>query len=188
MLTFSVSGPAAITTEIDAVPRCHDLESSVPVGLLIPPQPFAAQGLNRMSMWPIPLTYLAAAVQTLNVSNVSSFSQDHVLVVLYFMRTSFFAAHFPRHSVVVVYPGSCLRFSDVVRAALPTCLDFSIVTIFAYSRVPSESSYCHRLGFPVFHGGSVHDCRGNRSVFGCIVTSRCCCVSTDTSKDNKKHI
>ena len=102
MLTFSVSGPAAITTEIDAVPRCHDLESSVPLGLLIPPQPFAAQGLNRMSMWPIPLTYLAAAVQTLNVPNVSSFSQDHVLVVLYFMRTSFFAAHFPRHSVVVV--------------------------------------------------------------------------------------
>ena len=41
-----------------------------------------------------PLTPLAAAVRTFDVTNVSSFSRDLVLAVLYFMRTSVFAVHF----------------------------------------------------------------------------------------------
>ena len=55
----------------------------------------------------------------------------------------------------VFYPGSCLRSSDVLGAALPSRLDFSIVDTFAYSRVPSEHSSSPRFGSHVSRGGGV---------------------------------
>ena len=47
-------------------------------------------------MWPIPLTTLIAAVQTLNVPNVSSSSRDLALAALCFVRAAFLSARFPR--------------------------------------------------------------------------------------------
>ena len=59
------------------------------------------------------------------------------------------------HSVPgVFYPGSCLRSSNVLGAALPPRLDFSIIDTFAYSRVPSEHSPSPRFGSHVFRGGA----------------------------------
>ena len=55
----------------------------------------------------------------------------------------------------VFYPGSCLRSSDVLGAAFPIRLDFSIVDTFAYSRVPSEHSSSPLFGSHVFRGGGV---------------------------------
>ena len=67
-------------------------------------QPFAAQVLSRVSMCPIPLTPLTAALRTLNASlrtlnapNVSSSSRDVALAALCFMRADFLSARFPRH-------------------------------------------------------------------------------------------
>ena len=58
------------------------------------------------------------------------------------------------HSVRgVFYPGSCLRSSDVLGAAFPPRLDFSIMDTFAYSRVPSEYSSSPHFGSHVFRGG-----------------------------------
>ena len=59
-------------------------------------QSFAAQVLSRVSMWPIPLTPLTAAVRTLNVPNVSSSSRDLALAALCFLRADFLSARFPR--------------------------------------------------------------------------------------------
>ena len=132
-------------------------------------QPFAAQGLSRVSMWPIPLTPLtAAAVRTLNVPSVSSFSWDLAPAALCFMRAAFFSAASPVTFSKqmppairpvpfpgVFYPGSCLRFSDVLGAALPPRLNFSIADTFAYSLVPSEHSTSPHFGPHVFRGGGV---------------------------------
>ena len=130
-------------------------------------QPFAVQLLSRVSIYPIPLTPLTAAVRTLNVPNVSSSSRDLALVALCFLRTDFLSARFPRHffeqipfafrSVPpgVSYPGSCLPSSDVLGAAVPPRLDFSIVDTVAYSRASSEHSSSPRLGSHVFRGGDV---------------------------------
>ena len=80
---------------------------------------------------------------------------------------------FTQFQVFSTQSGSCLRSSDVLGAALPPRLDFSIVDTFAYSRVPSEHSSSPRFGSHVFHGGDVptnicyrrHDCRGKRFRF-----------------------
>ena len=117
-------------------------------------------------MWMIPLTPFTAAVRTLNVLNVSSSSQDLALAALCFVRAAFLSALFPRrfseqmppafHSAPGVFcPDSCLRFSDVLGAALPTPLDFSIVDTFVYSPVPSEHPYSTRFGSHVFRGSAV---------------------------------
>ena len=128
-------------------------------------QPFAAQVLNRVLMWRIPLTPLTAAVRTLNVPNMSSSSRDLALVALCFLRTDFLFARFPRRffranalrlllsSSSVPYPGSCLPSFDVLGAVIPPCLDFSIVDTVAYSRVSSEHSSSPRFGSHVFRGG-----------------------------------
>ena len=55
-------------------------------------QPFAAQGLRRESMWPMPLTPLTAAVRTLKVPNVSSSSRDLALAAWCIMRAAFLVA------------------------------------------------------------------------------------------------
>ena len=56
----------------------------------------------------------------------------------------------------VFYPGSRLRSSDVLGAALPPRLDFSIVDTFAYPRVPSsEHSSYPRFGSHVFRGSGI---------------------------------
>ena len=52
-------------------------------------KPFAARGFSRVSMWPIPVTPLIAALQTSNVPNVSSSSRDLDLAALCFMRAAF---------------------------------------------------------------------------------------------------
>ena len=90
-------------------------------------QPFAAQVLSRVSMWPIPSTSLtAAAVRTLDVPNVSSSSRDLALAALRFLRADFLFVRFPFafseqmpsvfHSVPdVFHPGQVLAF------VLPTC-------------------------------------------------------------------
>ena len=105
------------------VPSC--LETCSP----ITSQPFAEQGLSRVSMWPMPLTPRTAAVRLLKVPNVSSSGRDLALAILYFMWAALFTARFPRRSVL----GSCLCFSDVEGAAVPACLEFFIVDTFAYS-------------------------------------------------------
>ena len=129
-------------------------------------QPFAAQVISRVSMCPIPLTPLTAAVQTLNVPNVSSSSRDLALVALCFLLTDFLSAASPvaffeqmpfafRSVPAVCYPGSCHTSSDVLGTAFPPRLDFSIVHTVAYSRVPSEHSSSPRFGSHVFRGGDV---------------------------------
>ena len=58
-------------------------------------------------------------------------------------------------SVQGVYPYSCLRFSNVLGAVLPTRLEFSVLDTFSYTRVPFEHSYSPRFGSNVFRGGGV---------------------------------
>ena len=75
------------------------------------------------------------------------------------------------HSVPgVFYSRSCLRSSDLLSEAFPTCLDFSIVDTFAHSRVPSEHPYSPRFGSHFFRDGDAptllpHGCRGKRVRF-----------------------
>ena len=151
------------------VSKCRNFGSSVSFGLLQSDetsQPFAAQVLSRVSMWPIPLTPLTAAVRTLNVQNVSSLAETSPWrPCVYCGWTSSppaapvaFSQQTPSafYSVLsVFYPSSCLRSSDVLGAALPPRLDFSIADTFPYSRVPSEHSSSPRFGPHVFRGGGV---------------------------------
>ena len=81
-------------------------------------QPFAAQGLSRVSMCPIPLTPLTAAVQKLNVPNVSSFSRDLALAALRFLRVDFLSACFLRR----FFRASTLRLLLSSRCFLPRFL------------------------------------------------------------------
>ena len=129
------------------------------------PQPFAAQSLRRVSIWPIPSTPLTAAAGMLNVLNVSSSETSPWRSCVSCGRTSSPPASpvaFPEqvpspfHSVPrCLLPGSCPRSTDILSAALPPRLDFSIVDTFAYSRVPSEHSSSPRFGSHVFSGGSI---------------------------------
>ena len=84
MLPFSSFDAAAITAKNDAVSRCHEFGSSVPFGLLQSNNftILCSTGSQQVSMWLIPLTPLIAAVQTLNVPNVSSSSRDLALAAL----------------------------------------------------------------------------------------------------------
>ena len=118
-------------------------------------------------MWLLPLTPLTAAVRTLNVPNVSFSSRDLALVALCFSRADFLSARFPRrffraNALRLLLSSRCflprlysLPSSDVLGAAIPPRLDFSIVDTVAYSRVPSEHSSSPRFGFHVFRGGGV---------------------------------
>ena len=83
-------------------------------------QPFAAQDLSRVSVWPVLLTPLTAAVQTLNVPNVSSSSRDLALVALCFMWTAFLSARSPRR----FFRAKALRLSlsSMSRCFLPRFL------------------------------------------------------------------
>ena len=169
MLPFPALNHGTVTTKKDAVSRCRNFGSSVPFGLLQSDDVttlFAVQVLSRVSMWPIPLTPLTAAVRTLNVPNVSSSSRDLALAALCFLRADFSPPAFPVafseqipyafYSVPgASYPGSCLRSSDVLGTALPPRLDFSIVDTSAHWREPSEHSSSPRLGSHVFRGGGV---------------------------------
>ena len=105
-------------------------------------QLFAVQILSKVSTWPRPLTPGTAAFRTLNVPNVSYLAETSpwrpcvtcgrppsppASPVNFFeqMPSAF-------HSVPgVFYPGSCLRSSDVLGAALQPRLEFSIVDTFA---------------------------------------------------------
>ena len=55
----------------------------------------------------------------------------------------------------IVEPLSCLRSFDVLGAALPPRLDFSIIETFVYSRAPSEHSSSPRFGPHVFRGSGI---------------------------------
>ena len=167
MLPFPAFNRGTITTKKDAVFRCRNFGSSVPFRLLQSneSQPLAAQVLSRVSMWPIRLMLLTAAVRTLNVPNVSSSGRDLALAALCFLRADFPAAspvtfyeQIPSafHSVPgASYPGSCLRSSDMLGTVLPRRLDFSIVDTSVYSRVPSEHSSSPRFESYVFRGDGV---------------------------------
>ena len=128
-------------------------------------QPFAAQVLSRVSMWPIPLTPLTAAVRTLNVPSVSSSSRDLALVALCFLWVDF-SARFPRH----FSRANALRLSLSSRCFLPRFLPSFFRRVgcgnpttprvlhrrhFAFSRVPSSHSSSPRFGSRVFRDGGV---------------------------------
>ena len=69
-------------------------------------------------MWPIPLTLLTAAVRTLNVLNVSSYTRDLALVALCFLRVVFLSTHFPRRC----FRANALRLLLSSRCFLPRFL------------------------------------------------------------------
>ena len=158
-------------------------------------------------MCPIPLTPLTAAVRTLNVPNVISSSRDLALVALCFLRTDLLSARFPRRffeqmpfacrsvSPGVSYPGSRLPSSDVLGAALPPGLEFSIVDTVVYSRTPSEQSSSPRFGSHVFRGVDVPTLlpqarlprKTNSLCWGLIAASRCCWQACTVSIDEFSH-
>ena len=91
--------------------RYPDAEILEVPSLLVPcnpitSQPFAAQVLSRVSMWPIPLTPLTDVVRTLNVPNVSSSSRDLALAALCMLRAYFLSPRFPRR----FFRANTLRF------------------------------------------------------------------------------
>ena len=104
-------------------------------------QPFAAQVLSRVSMWPIPLTPLTAAVRTLNVPNVSSSSRDLALAALCFLRADFLSARFPRR----LFRANTLRFSLSSRCFLPWFLT-SLFRRVGYG-TPTSPRLLHRRHF-----------------------------------------
>ena len=81
-------------------------------------QPFAAQVLSRVSMCPIPLTPLTAAVRTSNVPNVSFSGRDLALAAFCFLRADFLTARFSRRFL----RANALRLSLSSRCFLPRCL------------------------------------------------------------------
>ena len=120
MLPFPALNHDTITTKKTRYP---DAEISKVPSLLVScnpmtSQPFAAQVLSRVSMWPIPLTLLTTAVRTLNVPNVSSSSRDLALVALCFLRVGFLSARFPRR----FFRANTLHLSLSSRCFLPRFL------------------------------------------------------------------
>ena len=81
-------------------------------------QPFAAQGFSRVSMWPILLMPLTAAVRTLNMPNVISSSRDLALAALCYMRVAFLTTRLPRR----LFRANALRLSLSSRCCLPRFL------------------------------------------------------------------
>ena len=71
-----------------------------------------------MSIWPIPLAPLTAAVRTLNVPNVSSSSLELALAALCIMRAAFLSVRFPRR----FFRANALRLSLSSRCFLPRFL------------------------------------------------------------------
>ena len=210
MLPFPALNPAEITAEKDTVSRCQNSGSFVPFVSCSPmtSQPFAAQGLSRVSMCPIPLTPLTAAVRTLNVPIMRSSSRGLALAALCFLQADVLSARFPRRffranalrlSLSCRYflprPSSCLRSSGVMGAAFPASLHFSIVHTSAYSRVPSEYSSSPRFRSHVFRGGGVPTllsqarvAAGNDfALLGCTPASRCCWQACAISIDELWH-
>ena len=128
-------------------------------------RPLATQCLSRMLMWPMPLTPLTVSVRTFKVLNVSSSSRDLALAASCVMRVAFliprspvaFSGRIPSvfRSVPGLYPSSCLGSSDVLGAALPARLDFSVVDTLDYWRGTSKYFYSPRFGSRVFRGGGV---------------------------------
>ena len=159
---------ATITTKKNAVPRCRNFGSSVLFGLLQSDDVTtlcstgSQQGVDvadtvdavnrccanieraeRELLQPRPrpggLVFLAGALP-LRPLSPSLFSSK---------------CPSPFSKFQVSYPGSCLPSSDVLGAAIPPRLDFSVVDTVAYSRVPSEHSSSPRFGSHVFRGGGV---------------------------------
>ena len=119
-------GPVDISATDEAVVRifCQGSCVLVPCGWRFETcrtkmsQPFAAQGLSRVSMWPILLTPLTAALRTLNVSNVRSSSRDLALEALCDMRVASLAARFPCR----FFRANAFRLSLSSRCCLPRFL------------------------------------------------------------------
>ena len=146
-------------------------------------QPFAAQVLNRVSMYPIPLTPLTAAVRTLNVRNVSSSSRDLALVAVFLanglplrpLPPSLFSSKCPSPfaQFLQVFPTQVLPF------LLPTCwVRHSHHTSTSPSSTLSLTRVCPPSIPPLLASGSTfsaaamsqlcyrrHDCRGKRFRF-----------------------
>ena len=145
---------------ISKIPYCFvDCSSSIS-------QPFAAQGVSKVSMWPISLIALTCAVRTWKVSNVSSSCRHFTLAALFSCRRPssppaspvFFSKQIPsafRSVQGAFYPGSCHCFSVLLGATLSPRLGFSTVNTSAYLRVTSEHFYSPLFGSHVFRGGGV---------------------------------
>ena len=94
-----------------------------------------------------------------NVPNVSSSSRDLALAAFLAARLScrFFEQRPSMSCAVpgVLFPGSCLRFFDVLGAIFPPRLELSIADTFPYLRAISEHFYFPRFGSHFFVGGGV---------------------------------
>ena len=191
--------------------RYPDAEFSDVLSLLVScnpmtSQPFAAQVLSRVLMWPIPSTPLTAAVRTLNVPNVSSSSRDLALVALCFLRADFLSARFPRR----LFRAKALRLSLSSRCFLPRFLPSFFQRIGCGN--PTTPRLLHRRHFcllacalrvfllsslqvlrfpwrrcPNFATAGTVAARNVFAMLGCIATSRCCWQACTVSIDNFSH-
>ena len=173
--------PAAIAAEINALSRCDDFGSSVPFGLL--------QFDNVTTLCITGSQQGVDVADTVDAvdrccANVERAERELVQPRPRPGGLVFHADGLPRRPLPPsLFPSKCpplslssrcflprflpWLFPDVLGAALPQRLDFSIVDTFAYSRVTSEHFYSPRFGSRVFRGGGepTHRCRGKQFHF-----------------------
>ena len=188
MMPFFSFDPAAITTEENAVPDATI--SGVP-SLMVscsPPtlQPFAVQGLSRVSMWPVPLAPLTAAVRTLKLAE-----RELVQLTPRPCGRVFFAEGLPvRPLPPSLFPSkSSPSFTQVqvfstqiLAFVLPTSWvqHFQHASAFQSStllltRVCPPSMPTLLASGPMFFAAAVRLPRGTIPLkMGCILTNRCC--------------
>ena len=118
MLSLSAFDPAAITAEVDAMSICHDFGSSIPFCFL--------QSSNVTTLRSTGSQQVVDDADSSPAAIPVAFSEE--------MPPAF------RSVPGIFYPGYYPHCSDVLDAALPTRLDFSIVDTFTYSRVSSAAT------------------------------------------------
>ena len=199
MLPFPPFDPAALMAEIDAVSRCGDFECSVPLSLLefddVPSH------YNTWSQESVDVTDTVYAVDSC-CANVEYVKRELVHPRprpdgLCFMRAVFPITRVPlrffqANALRLSLSSRCLPrflpwFFRPICAALPPCLDFSIVDTFAFLRVNSEHFYSPRFGSHVFCGSGAVAAANGFALFGCITTCRCCWQACTVSIDEFSH-
>ena len=119
MLTFSVFDSAAITTEKNAVSRCHEFGSPVPFGLLQfnDITTLSSTGSQQVSMGSITVSAVNRCCANVERAEreLSSFSRDLALAALCLLRAAFLSARFPRR----FFRASALHISLSSRCFLP---------------------------------------------------------------------